>query len=103
MLTILDWGDSCTGHPLLDHAAFTNDIDAEVAAAATEHWLSAWRSVIPGCDPARALALLALASALRQAALYRRFLDQIEPDEHVYHASDPAEWLHRAAALADDV
>lgn len=96
-LTILDWGDSCTGHPLYDHAAFTDYIDVDVAAAATEHWLAVWRTAIPGSDPARALALLTPASALRQAALYRRFLDEIEPTEHVYHASDPGEWLRRAA------
>jgi hypothetical protein len=36
---------------------------------------------------------------VRQALVYRSFLDQIEPSERVYHASDPAERLRRAAAV----
>jgi len=30
------------------------------------------------------------------------FLDNIEPDERVYHADDPAHWMGRAAELAVD-
>ena len=41
-------------------------------------------------------------SALRQALIYRVFLDNIEPDERVYHADDPAHWMGRAAALSVD-
>ena len=33
------------------------------------------------------------------AAVYQRFLDNIEPSEHPYHRADPAEWLRRTAAL----
>ena len=47
-------------------------------------------------------ALLAPVAALRQALIYRMFLDSIEPDERVYHAGDPAHWLGRAAELAVD-
>ena len=34
--------------------------------------------------------------ALRQALIYRTFLDNIEPSERVYHRNDPTEWLKRA-------
>jgi hypothetical protein len=37
--------------------------------------------------------------AVRQAVIYRGFLDRIEPDERIYHAADPATWLRRAAGL----
>jgi hypothetical protein len=50
----------------------------------------------------RAAALLALIAAARQAVIYRRFLDNIEPSEHPYHKADPAMWLKRTAALAQD-
>ena len=57
-----------------------------------------------GATPCRAASrtaaaeLLAPVAALRQALIYRTFLDGIEPDERVYHASDPGTWLRRAAA-----
>jgi len=41
--------------------------------------------------------LLAPVAAARQAVIYRKFLDNIEPSEWPYHAADPAAWLHRAA------
>lgn len=96
-LTLLDWGDSGIGHPLLDHAAFTERMPAPVAARATEHWIQLWKDAVPGSDPRTALELLAPVGALRQAILYRGFLDRIEESERVYHASDPARWLRRAA------
>ena len=57
---------------------------------------------VPGCDPDRAAALLGAGRArCSRRAIYRMFLDNIEPSERVYHAADPAEWLrprghHRA-------
>jgi hypothetical protein len=50
-------------------------------------------------DPGRARQVLASVSAARQAAIYRRFLDRIEPSEHPYHREDPATWLRRTACL----
>lgn len=44
--------------------------------------------------------LLEPVAALRQAVIYRGFLDGIEPSERVYHADDPPLWLRRAAELA---
>ena len=98
-LVLLDWGDSGIGHPLLDHAAFMERMPAAAASTLTTHWTAAWRTAAPGADPERALELLAPYGALRQATLYRGFLDRIEASEHVYHAADPAVWLRRTAAL----
>ncbi|MGI9823814.1 phosphotransferase family protein [Agromyces sp. Marseille-Q5079] len=100
-LTLLDWGDSGIGHPLLDEAAFTTRLSAPDAASAREHWTSAWSAAIPGSDAAEAMQLLAPIAALRQATIYHGFLERIEPDEHVYHRDDPAPWLARTAELAD--
>lgn len=100
-MTLLDWGDSGWGHPLLDVAAFTERMGEADAAAVVDHWLSAWRSAIPGSDPARALAVIGPVAALRQAVIYQGFLDRIEPDERIYHAEDPAIWLRKTALLAE--
>jgi hypothetical protein len=96
-LVLLDWGDCGVGHPLLDQAAFTGRLVASDLAAVTAVWSRLWRASIPGCEPERAAWLLSPVAALRQAVVYRMFLDNIEPDERVYHASDPARWLNEAA------
>ena len=96
-LTLLDWGDSGIGHPLLDQPAFLNALPPQLAGEARRHWLGLWRQT--GVDPDRAAALLAPVAAARMAAVYQRFLDNIEPSEHPYHRSDPADCLRRAAAL----
>jgi hypothetical protein len=98
-LVLIDWGDSGVGHPLLDHAAFVERLDPTDRARVDEHWSARWRDAVPGCDPDRARDLLAPVAALRRAAVYQMFLDNIEPSERVYHAADPADWLARTAAL----
>ena len=98
-LTILDWGDSGIGHPLLDEAAFVERADNAHAAAVREAWTHRWREAAPGSDPRRAAELLDPVAAIRQAVIYQVFLDQIEPAERVYHRRDPAVWLRRAASL----
>jgi hypothetical protein len=95
-LTILDWGDSGIGHPLLDEAAFLQRADGTTAGAVRTEWSRWWRSAVPGSDPERAAELLAPVAAIRQAVVYRSFLDQIEPSEHVYHRADPPLWLTRS-------
>lgn len=99
---LLDWGDCGIGHPLLDQAAFLATVRTEDREPVREAWVAMWRSSVPGSDPDRASRLLAPVAALRQALIYRTFLDGIEPDEHVYHGRDPARWLRRAAELAID-
>jgi hypothetical protein len=98
-LTLLDWGDSGVGHPLLDQPAFLDAIPHDAIGAVRAHWLQQWREAVPGSDPARASALLAPIAAARQAVIYRCFLDNIEPAEQPYHRADPAKWLNRTAAL----
>jgi aminoglycoside phosphotransferase (APT) family kinase protein len=98
-LTLLDWGDSFVGCPLLDQPAFLDRIADENVSPARRRWHEAWRAAAPGSDPTRASALLAPIARARQAATYQAFLDQIEPSEHPYHAADPGERLQRTAEL----
>ncbi len=96
---LLDWGDCGIGNPLLDQAAFLERLDDDQQEPVRTAWSALWREAVPGCDPDRAAELLAPVAALRQALIYRVFLDNIEPDERVYHAGDPAVWLTRAAGM----
>jgi hypothetical protein len=98
-ITLLDWGDSGVGHPLLDQPAFLTRIPGDAVGPVRAHWHGRWRDAAPGADPDRAAALLAPIAAARQAVIYRRFLDGIEPAERVYHRTDPADWLGRTAAI----
>ena len=98
-LTLLDWGDSGVGHPLLDQPAFLDGVPSGADGAVLAHWLQQWSEAVPGSDPARASVLLAPVAAARQAVIYRTFLDNIEPSEQPYHRADPAQWLIRAVAL----
>jgi Ser/Thr protein kinase RdoA (MazF antagonist) len=99
-LVILDWGDAGIGHPLLDQAAFLERVPPPDREPVVALWAQEWRRAVPGCAPERAAHLLAPVAALRQAVIYRYFLDRIEPTERVYHRRDPALWLTRAAELA---
>ena len=97
---LIDWGDSGFGHPLFDQPAFLhgNTMDDEKRAAARESWRSSWQAARPGSDPQRAAELIIPIAALRQARIYRTFLDNIEPSEHRYHLHDTEEWIQRAIA-----
>jgi Phosphotransferase enzyme family len=97
--TLLDWGDSGVGHPLLDQSAFLDRSPSEAVDAVRQHWIQRWREAVPGADPARAFGLLSPVAAARQAVVYRHFLDCIEPAEQPYHRADPAERLRRVATL----
>jgi hypothetical protein len=100
-MTLLDWGDSTVGQPLLDMPAFLDRTPVGESAAIRAHWEACWRTAIPGTDPTDAARLLAPVAAARQAVVYRRFLDRIEPAERAYHAGDPADRLRRTAAILD--
>ena len=99
-LTILDWGDSGVGNPMLDQLAFARFLPDADRPAVDAEWSRLWRTAVPQSDPEGAAELLQPVTALREAAVYQRFLDSIEPDEHRYHDGDPADQLRRAAALA---
>lgn len=98
-LTLLDWGDSGIGQPLLDQPAFLERVPPEHLETVKEHWNREWLARVGSCDPTRAADLLAPIAAARQAVIYQRFLDNIEPSEQVYHLGDPADWLRRTVEL----
>jgi hypothetical protein len=96
-IALLDWGDCGVGNPLLDQSAFLVRVPSDQVAAIRHQWLQTLERAVPGSRPDRAAELLAPVAAARQAVIYRKFLDNIEPSEWPYHAADPAAWLHRAA------
>ena len=99
-LTLLDWGDSGVGHPLLDMTAFLDMLPAASHGALRAHWRRRWLEASPGMDFDRAASLIAPLAAAWRAAVFQAFLDAIEPSEHPYHAADPVMWLTRALDLA---
>ena len=100
-LTLLDWGDTGVGQPLLDLPAFLAAIPAAAVAPVRDRWIAAWRARLPEADPELAASLLAPVAAARQAAIYQRFVDGIEPVERRHHDADAREWLERCAALVE--
>jgi hypothetical protein len=98
-LTILDWGDAGVGNPLLDQPAFIERAPEAARSELEDHWQQAWRAACPGSEPDRAARLLAPIAAARRAAVYLRFLDNIEPSEHPYHLGDPRDQLQEAARI----
>ena len=96
-LVILDWGDCGVGCPLLDVAAMAVDQAEGPTPALLDAWARAWIRRRPHSAPERALSLVLPLAALRQAVIYRGFLDRIEPSERGYHAADPAKWLRAAS------
>jgi Phosphotransferase enzyme family len=94
-----DWGDSRVGNPLLDLAVSARFAPAD-AEILEQHWLAAWARAVPGSDPGRAWELLRPLAALREAAVYQGFVDNIEPSERVYHLGDVQPSLDRASALS---
>jgi hypothetical protein len=98
-LTMLDWGDTGVGHPLLDLPAFLGAIPAQAAPVIRDRWIGAWRERLPGADPSAAAALLEPVAAARQAVIYQRFLDGIEPVERRHHDADALDWLERCATI----
>jgi hypothetical protein len=98
-LVILHWGDTGVGHPLLDLPVFLARATEADHATIYSHWQAAWRGLVPGSDPERATTMLAPIAAARQALIYQRFLDGIEPSEHPYHQADVPRWLGRTVEL----
>jgi hypothetical protein len=96
-LTMLDWGDTGVGNPLLDLPAFLGAIPPDAVASIRVRWIEAWRNRLPDADPGRAAALLEPVAAARQAVIYQRFVDGIEPVERRHHDADVIDWLGRCA------
>lgn len=96
--TLLDWGDSGVGHPLLDVAELLRDRPADELRELAARACATWAALVPGADPVRALDLLAPLAPLRRAVVFERFLATIEPSERCYHAHDPLLSLRATAA-----
>ena len=97
---ILDWGDSFLGHPLLDELAFTERLPPSGRLAARAWFVSDWKAIVPGADPARAADLLEPMVSLLAAVMYANFCANIEPDERIYHESDALRMLRQAASYS---
>lgn len=95
---IFDWGDSGLGHPLLDLAVL-GWRPVEEQPRLRHHWLGLWQDAIPGSRPDRAWQLLEPAAAIRNAVVFQRFLDNIEPSERIYHVNDVEPYLIEAERL----
>lgn len=93
---IVDWADTFVGHPATDIKRLHDFLPAEKRAHVTEVWSAAWQQQVPGCEPLRALAPMSVLGPLTYALMYQRFLDNIEPDERIYHADDPGLCLRAA-------
>jgi hypothetical protein len=93
-----DWGDSRVGNPLFDLTVLER-VPAR-RQVLEQHWLAAWARAVPGSDPGRAWRLLRPLAALGVALVFQTLLDNIEPSERPYHASDVAPALKLASALA---
>lgn len=95
---VLDWGDSFVGHPGFDILRLTEWLPEPDAGELIDAWAAQWQDAVPGSDPLRAIKLLRPVAALRNAAVYARFLAHIEPAEYPYHAADVPLWLDNAVA-----
>jgi hypothetical protein len=93
---IVDWADSFVGHPATDIHRLCGYLPAEQQELARRTWIEAWQHHLPGSDPARALAPVSVLNRLLGALTYQRFLDNIEPDERIYHRDDPQTCLQAA-------
>ncbi len=98
--TIIDWGDSFIGHPAFDIIRLTERLMPADAAAVIAYWSELWRNAYPGSDPIQAIELLRPLAALRMAAVYQMFLDNIEPSERPYHDGDVASYVDIAQRMA---
>jgi Phosphotransferase enzyme family len=86
---ILDWGDAGIGHPVIDILRLRGFVASDQRDEVVRLWAAAWRTALPGCEPDAALEPFAPVVELLDGLTYQAFLDNIEPDERVYHAQDP--------------
>ena len=101
-LTLLDWGDTGVGQPLLDLPAFLAAIPAAAVAPVRDRWIAAWRARLPGRATRTGRRRSSRRSRpLARPSIYQRFVDGIEPVERRHHDADAREWLGRCAALVE--
>ncbi|MFB8055747.1 phosphotransferase family protein, partial [Kitasatospora purpeofusca] len=99
-LVVIDFADTCFGHPVADGLRPRGFVDGERWAQVAEEWARAWRERVPGCSPERALELAGPLVHFGYALRYQEFLDHIEDSERPYHEGDPAAEVRQALAAA---
>ncbi|GAA2840754.1 hypothetical protein GCM10010441_76220 [Kitasatospora paracochleata] len=99
----MDFSDAFHGHPAFDGHRPRPFLGEERWAETRGRWVAAWRRLVPGADPERALELSKPLMHVYYAVRYQEFLDGIEPSERIYHAGDPAAEIRRALASAGAV
>jgi len=97
---VVDWADAHLGNPVLDGLRARDFLPAGKRPATARAWIEAWAARVPGCDPARALAIAEPLAHLSYAVRYQEFLDGIEPSERIYHRGDPAAAIRAALRSA---
>jgi aminoglycoside/choline kinase family phosphotransferase len=97
---IVDWADSYLGHPAADLQRLVNWLPPEKRPLAIQTWAAAWQRALPSADPLRALKPMSILIHLLGATTYQRFLDNIEPDERIYHEDDPTYEIRAAVRVA---
>ncbi|MEU1286061.1 aminoglycoside phosphotransferase family protein [Kitasatospora sp. NPDC005856] len=95
---VVDYADSCLGHPALDGLRPRAYLGPEAWQHHARLWTEAWQRHAPGSDPGRALHLAEPLYHLSYALRYQEFLDHIEPSERPYHEGDPASELRAVLA-----
>ncbi|MEU4195254.1 aminoglycoside phosphotransferase family protein [Kribbella sp. NPDC026611] len=93
---IVDWADTFVGHPAVDAQRLRDFLPAEKRQHVIDVWSAAWQRHVPGCQPERAFGPMKVLGPLTYALMYQRFLDNIEPDERIYHRDDPVTCLRAA-------
>jgi len=97
---VVDWADAHLGNPVLDGLRARDFLPAGKRPATARTWIEAWAARVPGCEPARALAIAEPLAHLSYAVRYQEFLDGIEPSERIYHHGDPAAAIRAALRSA---
>ncbi|MFB7126273.1 aminoglycoside phosphotransferase family protein [Kitasatospora sp. NPDC056273] len=95
---VVDYADSCLGHPALDGLRPRAYLGEEAWQHHVRVWTEAWQRHAPGSDPRRALELAEPLYHLSYALRYQEFLDHIEQSERPYHEGDPAAELRALLA-----
>ncbi|MEV4170291.1 aminoglycoside phosphotransferase family protein [Nonomuraea sp. NPDC049709] len=97
---VVDFADAHLGNPVLDGIRPRDWLPPAERPAVAKAWIDAWTAHLPGCDPARALAIAEPLSDLTYAVRYQEFLDGIEPSERIYHLGDPVTSIRAALRSA---
>ena len=99
-LTLLDWGDTGVGQPLLRPARVPRGDRRRRGRAGARALAGGVASGGPGIGARGGRAAAGAGRGRAPGGVYQRFVDGIEPVERRHHDADAIEWLGRAAALA---